>query len=75
MTTRQVKAAEAAEEVAKAQARQRLVLADADLEAAEVADKQSRAKVRLAPRARRPRRLRRASRRRGCARPTPRRWS
>jgi uncharacterized membrane protein YqiK len=45
MTTRQVKAAEAAEEVAKAQARQRLVLADADLE---VADKQSRAKVRLA---------------------------
>ena len=45
MTTRQVKAAEAAEEVAKAQARQRLVLADAALE---VADKQSRAKVRLA---------------------------
>jgi uncharacterized membrane protein YqiK len=45
MTTRQVKAAEAAEEVAKAQARQRLVLADADLE---VADKNSRAKVRLA---------------------------
>ena len=44
-TTRLVKAAEAAEEVAKAQARQRLVLADADLE---VADKQSRAKVRLA---------------------------
>jgi uncharacterized membrane protein YqiK len=45
LTTRQVKAAEAAEEVAKAQARQRLVLADADLE---VADKQSRAKVRMA---------------------------
>jgi uncharacterized membrane protein YqiK len=45
LTTRQVKAAEAAEEVAKAQARQRLVLADADLE---VADKSSRAKVRLA---------------------------
>lgn len=45
MTTRQVKAAEAAEEVAKAQARQRLVLADADLE---VADKHARAKVRLA---------------------------
>ena len=45
MTTRQVKAAEAAEEVAKAQARQRLVLAEADLE---VADKHSRAKVRLA---------------------------
>ncbi|MDO9017574.1 MAG: hypothetical protein Q8S73_23320 [Deltaproteobacteria bacterium] len=45
LTTRQVKAAEAAEEVAKAQARQRLVLADADLE---VADKHSRAKVRLA---------------------------
>ncbi len=45
LTTRQVKAAEAAEEVAKAQARQRLVLADADLEAS---DKQSRAKVRLA---------------------------
>ncbi len=45
LTTRQVKAAEAAEEVAKAQARQRLVLADADLESS---DKQSRAKVRLA---------------------------
>ena len=45
LTTRQVKAAEAAEEVARAQARQRLVLADADLE---VADKQSRAKVRMA---------------------------
>jgi uncharacterized membrane protein YqiK len=45
MATRQVKAAEAAEEVARAQARQRLVLADADLE---VADKQSRAKVRMA---------------------------
>lgn len=45
LTTRQVKAAEAAEEVAKAQARQRLVLADADLE---TADKQARAKVRLA---------------------------
>ena len=44
-STRMVKAAEAAEEVAKAQARQRLVLADADLE---VADKHSRAKVRLA---------------------------
>jgi len=45
LTTKQVRAAEAAEEVAKAQARQRLVLAEADLEAA---DKQSRAKVRLA---------------------------
>lgn len=45
LSTKQVRAAEAAEEVAKAQARQRLVLADADLE---VADKQSRAKVRLA---------------------------
>lgn len=45
LTTKQVRAAEAAEEVAKAQARQRLVLAEADLE---VADKQSRAKVRLA---------------------------
>lgn len=45
LTTKQVRAAEAAEEVAKAQARQRLVLADAELE---VADKQSRAKVRLA---------------------------
>jgi len=45
LSTKQVRAAEASEEVAKAQARQRLVLAEADLE---VADKQSRAKVRLA---------------------------
>ena len=42
---KQVKAAEAAEEVAKFQARQQLVAAEAALEAAE---KQSRAKVRLA---------------------------
>jgi len=42
---KQVKAAEAAEEVAKFQARQRLVTADAELEAA---DKQARAKVRMA---------------------------
>jgi len=40
----QVKAAEAAEEVAKHQARQRLVMAEAELEAA---DKEARAKVRM----------------------------
>ncbi len=45
LVTKQVRAAEGAEEAAKAQARQRLVLADADLE---VADKSSRAKVRIA---------------------------
>ncbi len=42
---KQIKAAEASEEVAKFRAREKLVTADADLEAA---DKQARAKIRLA---------------------------
>jgi uncharacterized membrane protein YqiK len=42
---KQIKAAEAAEEVAKFQARQKIVVADADLEAS---DKSARAKIRMA---------------------------
>jgi uncharacterized membrane protein YqiK len=45
VTTKQVKAAQAAEEVAKIKARERIVTADADLD---TADKMARAKIRIA---------------------------